>query len=59
MDFVPDSYIDTLDRYEVDIASVPALELPNWIDCKPVLRSRYSHAKATTGLHEQAYAPVT
>lgn len=32
VDLVPDSYIDTLDRYQVDIALIPEMTFPNWID---------------------------
>ncbi len=42
VDLVPDSYIDTLDRYEVDIALIPLTDLPGWIDSRPVFRSSFS-----------------
>ncbi len=42
LDLVPDSYIDTLERYEVDLALIPALDLPDWIECRPMFRSSFS-----------------
>jgi DNA-binding transcriptional LysR family regulator len=42
VDLVPDNYIDTLDRYEVDIALIPATDFPDWVDHQPVFRSTFS-----------------
>lgn len=42
VDLVPDNYIDTLERYEVDLALVPALALPDRIEAQPVFRSSFS-----------------
>ncbi|MBX9462583.1 MAG: LysR family transcriptional regulator [Aquamicrobium sp.] len=42
VDLVPDSYVDTLERYEVDLALIPATEVPSWIDHQPVFRSSFS-----------------
>ena len=42
VDLVPDSYIDTIERYEVDIALIPAIALPEWAEQRPVFRSRFS-----------------
>lgn len=42
VDLVPDSYVDTLDRYEVDLAIVPATSLPDWVESRPVFRSGFS-----------------
>jgi DNA-binding transcriptional LysR family regulator len=39
VDLVADSYVDTLDRYEVDIALIPDIPLPDWVDSQPVFRS--------------------
>lgn len=41
VDLVPDNNIDTLERYEVDIALLPVLPMPEWIDSLPVFRSDY------------------
>ena len=41
VDLVPDSYVDTLDRYEVDLALIPRTELPDWIEAEPVFRSGF------------------
>ena len=42
VDLVPDSYVETLDRYEVDLAIVPATPFPDWVESKPVFRSSFS-----------------
>jgi len=42
VDLVPDSYVDTLERYEVDIALIPATDFPDWVDHKPVFWSSFS-----------------
>jgi len=42
VDLVPDSYIDTLDRYEVDLALLPKTELPDWTESQPVFQSSFS-----------------
>ena len=42
VDLVPDSYVDTLDRYEVDLALIPKTTFPDWTDCQPVFRSSFS-----------------
>ncbi|MGP1394930.1 MAG: LysR family transcriptional regulator [Inquilinaceae bacterium] len=42
VDLVPDSYVDTLERYEVDMALIPATTLPDWVDHKPVFRSHFA-----------------
>lgn len=42
VDLVPDSYIDTLDRYEVDLALIPMTDLPDWVDSQPVFQSGFS-----------------
>lgn len=42
VDLVPDGYVDTLERYEVDLALVPALELPDWVECQPLFSSTFS-----------------
>lgn len=42
VDLVPDSYIDTLERYEVDLALIPKIEFPDWVDHQPVFASNFA-----------------
>ena len=42
VDLVPDSYVDTLERYEVDLALIPATDLPDWVQDQPLFRSSFS-----------------
>jgi DNA-binding transcriptional LysR family regulator len=42
VDLVPDSHIDTIERYEVDIALIPAIPLPDWAEHRPLFRSLFS-----------------
>lgn len=42
VDLVPDSYVDTLERYEVDLALIPMMDMPDWVECRPVFRSSFS-----------------
>tara|TARA_R100000935_G_C2833711_1_gene166740 strand:- start:114 stop:1064 length:951 start_codon:yes stop_codon:yes gene_type:complete len=42
VDLVPDSYVETLDRYEVDLALIPETSLPDWVESRPVFRSSFS-----------------
>jgi hypothetical protein len=42
VDLVPDSYIDTIERYEMDIALIPAISLPEWAEHRTVFRSSFS-----------------
>lgn len=42
VDLVPDSYIETLERYHVDLALIPLTDLPDWVDFQPVFRSGFS-----------------
>ena len=32
VDLVPDNYVDTLDRYQVDVALIPKTSFPAWLD---------------------------
>ncbi|MBM1220754.1 LysR family transcriptional regulator [Ponticoccus sp. SC2-23] len=41
VDLVPDSYVDTLDRYEVDFALIPRIDLPDWIESASVFQSGF------------------
>lgn len=42
VDLVPDSYVETLERYDVDLALIPMVDLPDWIESQPVFRSTFS-----------------
>jgi len=42
VDLVPDSYVDTLDRYEVDLALIPRADFPDWVVHEPVFLSGFS-----------------
>ncbi|MEQ9693572.1 LysR family transcriptional regulator [Shimia sp. SDUM112013] len=42
VDLVPDSYVETLDRYDVDLAIIPNMSLPDWVESQPVFRSSFS-----------------
>lgn len=41
VDLVPDNYVDTLDRYEVDFALIPRTEMPDWIESTQVFQSGF------------------
>jgi len=59
VDLVPDSYVETLERYEVDIALIPATSFPEWVDHRPVFRSAFSVIARTghPGLQRAGIAP--
>ncbi|WP_323766836.1 LysR family transcriptional regulator [Marinovum sp.] len=42
VDLVPDNYVDTLERYEVDLALIPETRFPDWTDSQPLFRSSFS-----------------
>jgi DNA-binding transcriptional LysR family regulator len=42
VDLVPDRYIDTLERYEADIALIPDEDLPDWLEKRPLFRSPFA-----------------
>jgi len=42
VDLLRDSYVDTIERYEVDIAFIPEIPLPNWADHVPAFRNKFS-----------------
>ncbi len=42
VDLVPDSYVDTLEQYEVDIALIPRTALPEWVQSQPVFTSGFA-----------------
>lgn len=41
VDLVPDSYVETLERYEVDLALIPNTQMPEWVDRAPVFASTF------------------
>ena len=41
VDLVPDNYIDTINRYEVDLALIPRTDFPGWIAHDPVFHSSF------------------
>ncbi|WP_412049146.1 LysR family transcriptional regulator [Hoeflea sp. Naph1] len=42
LDLVPDNYVETLERYEVDIALIPDRPVPDWVEKQPVFWSNFS-----------------
>lgn len=42
VDLVPDSYVDTLERYEVDIAMIPETAFPGWVDSQHLLWASFA-----------------
>ncbi len=42
VNLVPDSYVDTLELYDVDLALIPTTDLPGWVESRPVCRSGFS-----------------
>lgn len=41
VDLLPEDYVGTLERYEVDLALVPKTEFPEWTDSRPLFRSGF------------------
>lgn len=48
VDLVPDNYVETLARYDVDIALIPATELPDWAEQQSLMFSTF-HVIARRG----------
>jgi DNA-binding transcriptional LysR family regulator len=42
VDLVPDSYVKTLESYEIDLALIPLTDLPDWAEYQPVFHSGFS-----------------
>ncbi|MAS12444.1 MAG: LysR family transcriptional regulator [Nitratireductor sp.] len=42
IDLVPNSYLDSLERYEADMALMPDLDFPEWTDRRPLFHSSYA-----------------
>lgn len=41
VDLVPDSYVETLDQYKVDLALIPSMAFPDWVEHRPVFHSDF------------------
>ena len=41
VDLVPDNYVDTLERYEVDLALIPKTDLPDWVQSQTLFHSGF------------------
>jgi DNA-binding transcriptional LysR family regulator len=42
VDLVPDNYVETLESYEVDIALIPQMNHPEWIEWQPLFNSSFA-----------------
>ncbi|MBO6900717.1 MAG: LysR family transcriptional regulator [Rhizobiaceae bacterium] len=42
VDLVPDNYVGTLESYDIDLALIPQLEHPEWIEFKPLFYSSFA-----------------
>lgn len=42
VDLVPGNYVDSLERYNADIALIPDMELPDWINREPLFFSAFA-----------------
>ncbi|MCE0505536.1 LysR family transcriptional regulator [Roseivivax sp. GX 12232] len=65
VDLVPESYIDTFDRYQVDLALIPEIAFPDWIAHQHLFRSdfvtiaRQGHARlARAGIAPGEVLPI-
>lgn len=41
VDLVPSNYVDSLERYEADMALIPDADFPDWTDRRPLFRSSF------------------
>lgn len=41
VDLVPDNYVDTIERYMVDMALIPGMDFPDWVDHRIIFRSAF------------------
>ena len=41
VDLVPDSYVDTIERYMVDMALIPRTDFPEWVDHRVIFQSSF------------------
>ena len=65
LDLLPENYVETLNRYEIDIALIPGTGFPDWTDHRPVLQSdfvtiaaRGNPRLARAGLAPEATIPI-
>ena len=42
VDLVPYNYVESLDRYDADIALIPDMDLPDWISREPLFHSSFT-----------------
>lgn len=42
VDLVPDSYVDTIERYMVDMALIPRSDFPEWVDHRVIFQSGFT-----------------
>ena len=42
LDLVPDNYIEMLDAQSLDMALLPALKVPEWVETRPLFRSPFA-----------------
>lgn len=42
LDLVPDNYVETIDRYELDLALIPAQDFPGWLRHEPVFQAQFA-----------------
>lgn len=42
VDLVPNNYVESLNRYNADIALIPDMDLPDWVSREPLFRSSFS-----------------
>lgn len=59
VDLVPDNYVGTLERYEVDLALIPHADYPHWIEHRPVFVSPFVVVarKGHPGLEQAGLVP--
>lgn len=59
VDLVPDNYVETLQRFEVDLALIPETDYPGWIAHQPVFTSSFAMIarKAHPRLQRAGIAP--
>ncbi|MDH3263908.1 MAG: LysR family transcriptional regulator [Paracoccaceae bacterium] len=41
VDLVPDAYVEMLEKHQVDIGLLPAVDFPGWIDSRPLFHSAF------------------
>ena len=41
VDLVPDAYVEMLEKHQVDLGLLPAMDFPGWIDSRPLFHSTF------------------